>query len=400
MERVEAAIVDPLPALESVTIALWVASGSRDDLPRARGAAHLLEHLVTSTTLSDRGNIFHLCDALGGRSEAATTPEFALYAATLPCSRFAEGWELLRDQFLTPDLTAVHFEAERSAVLDEISGARADPGRLIHECALEEVFGDHPLGYPACGRSGDVLGLTTSAIAQQHVVQLQSRCIPIVSGGVDPDEAQDTLAGAFAGPVASAVGTRSLPHVLHIGDCRRKVAGLRSHVLLTWVLPERTSGDDVVLSVVNRLLGGSSAGVLQQAFSGEEGGYSCHTYRSVFSDCAVLSAYVSCSAGAIDPSIGRMNRAVSSAWDGVLRDQEALDSAGRALDGSFAIGMQSTRMRVNWLGRAMIDAPANDPVTIPRRSPAHSAVTVDAVSKLRSRLVGPHVTVLEGVALR
>lgn len=59
------AVVDPVGNLASLTVALWVNSGSRHEVPAARGAAHVLEHLVT-TTRSDEGNLSDLCDALGG----------------------------------------------------------------------------------------------------------------------------------------------------------------------------------------------------------------------------------------------------------------------------------------------------------------------------------------------
>lgn len=59
------AVVDPVGNLASLTVALWVDSGSRHEALAARGAAHVLEHLVT-TTRSYEGNLAELCDTLGG----------------------------------------------------------------------------------------------------------------------------------------------------------------------------------------------------------------------------------------------------------------------------------------------------------------------------------------------
>lgn len=399
LEYSNGAFVDPIPNFDSVTVALWVASGSRDEDLEARGTAHFLEHLVTTTRVGAAGNIFQLCDSLGGRSEAVTTPEFTLYAATLPGSHFVEGWALLQDQFLAPDFTTSHVEAERSAVLDEIAGIHADHGRLIHELALEDLFGSHPLGYPARGWSTDIRGLKADRVKDQHQRQLGSRFVPIVSGGVDPDEARNTFAASILSSRQEAsLRMDSAPSrtLAYAGEQRRPVSSSRSHVLLTWVLPERVPSDDFALSIVNRLIGGSSAGVLQQAFSGMEGEYSCYTYRSVFSDCAILSAYVSCSAEAIEESVERIRTSVRLAWHGVLLKQEALDRASRALKGSLAIGLESTRMRVNWLGRAMMDCAADPDAVIARGMSAQGAVTVGEVSSLCERLEGPHVTILEG----
>lgn len=318
-----------------------------------------------------------------------------MYAATLPRGRFAEGWRLLRDQFLKPDISATHLEAERSVVLDEIEGVRADHGRFIHELALSALLGDHPLGYPARGRPQDVVKLTVSDVAAEHRRQLTSRIVPIASGGVDLNEARETFA-TFTSSVLMderAVVRTGGVRDIHVDDVHEKVSSPRSHVLVSWVLPGRRPTDDFPLSVVNRLLGGTASGVLQAAFAGQEGEYSCYTYRSVFSDCAVLSAYASCGSAAIDGTVARIVNAVESAWSGVLSNPFALHRAGQALNGSLAIGMESTRLRVNWIGRAMLDGAAQlQPVVV-----SAAAVSPSAVDGLRARLRGPQVTVLEGV---
>lgn len=393
------AVVDPVGNLASLTVALWVDSGSRHEALAARGAAHVLEHLVT-TTRSYEGNLAELCDTLGGRSEAITTPEFTMYAATLPRDRFAEGWRLLQDQFLKPDISVSHLEAERSVVLDEIAEVRADHSRFIHELALSALLGEHPLGYPARGRSQDVVKLTVSDVAAEHRRQLASRVVPIASGGVDLDEARETFA-TFTSSVPmderAVVRTGGVVRDIHVDDVHEKVSSPRSHVLVSWILPDRCPADDFPLSVVNRLLGGTASGALQAAFAGQEGEYSCYTYRSVFSDCAVLSAYASCGSAAIDGTVARIVNAVKSAWAGVLSNPFALHRACQALNGSLAIGMESTRLRVNWIGRAMLDGAAQLQPVVVSVPPSATAVSPSVVDGLRVRLRGPQVTVLEGV---
>lgn len=396
------AVVDPVGNLASLTVALWVDSGSRHEVAAARGAAHVLEHLVT-TTRSEDGNLSDLCDALGGRSEAITTPEFTMYAATLPRDHFAEGWRLLRDQFLRPDLSVTHLEAERSVVLDEIAGVRADHGRFIHEVALSNLLGDHPLGYPARGLPEDVVKLTAADVVAEHRRQLASRVVPIASGGVDSDEVREafkTFSSSVPPDERVALQAGGVVRAPRMDDVHEKVLSPRSHVLVSWVLLDRSPADDFPLSVVNRLLGGATTGALQAAFAGQEGEYSCYTYRSVFSDCAVLSAYASCGSTAIDGTVRRIIRVIESAWSGVLSDPCSLDRAAQALNGSLAIGMESTRLRVNWIGRAMLDGTSQLQPIVGSVAPAATVVSPSAVDGLRARLRGPQVTVLEGVSGR
>lgn len=390
------AVADPLDNLASLTVALWVGSGSRHEGAETRGAAHVLEHMV-SRTRSSFGNLSDLCESVGGRAKAITTPEFTIYAATLPRDYFMAGWHLLSDQFLNPDLSQNKLEAEKSIIFDEIAEVKSNYGRVIHELSMAALFRNDALGYPARGEAHDIDKLTTANIAAEHQRQITSRIVPIASGGIDLEEVEKaftqftTLIPNWKARLPRR-GGRAVS--VHTDDVREKVPSYRSHVLVSWVLPDRSPDDDFPLSVINRLFGGSPSGVLQTSFSGQEGEYSCYTYRSVFSDCAVLSAYAACSSTSIDRTIKSVLYAFEHACSGVFNDRLALNRAARALNGSLAIGMESTRLRVNWIGRQVLDGVRT--VSIPDRLLV-SQVSSSAVRDVLTRLSAPQITILEGV---
>jgi len=385
-------VMDPLPHLESVTVSLWVASGSRHEAEQARGAAHLVEHLVSSTHTLSGASLLSEVDERGGRAEAVTTPEYTLYAATMPVRHWKEIFSLLREQFAAPDFSSEAVERQKTLIVDEIKQAQGDPGTHIHDLALAGLLGDHALAYPARGRAEDILELTAEDAMREHRRQSNRGSFFVVSGGVDSAEAHDVI-----GLREVAEPTPHRPMVRHDAPrvraslTRHRSRSTRSHVLVTWLLPDRTPEDDIPLAVLNRIVGGSINGVLQKAFQGSEGAYSCHTYRSVFSDCAIWSAYASCAPSLVDTTIRRIESSVEQAWHEDLSDSVAIEKASLSLDGSLAIGFESTRMRANWLARRLLDGA--DLSLVPRVEPRY--VDAAELDRLRSRFVHPHVTVLD-----
>ena len=391
-------VIDPIPHLASVTAALWVPYGSRHEGGDLRGGSHLLEHVVTASESAFGDNCFRRVTALGGRTDAVTTPEFTVYAMTVPHTAWKEAWQLLESQFDTPDFSDSVVETQKLMVVDEIAGAESDAGRHIHAVALSEMLSGHGLGYPAVGRSDDIGERTPQDLRDVHRRQLHAAPRAIVSGNVDSADAADLLGASplFAAEQAFAPPISPPPERPHAraGFEKTTVGSTRSHVLVSWFLPDRTPADDLPLALVNRLAGGAAGGSLQRVLHRSEGAYSSHTYRSVFSDCAVWSAYLSCSAQFTEAAAERIIRAIEQAWDTAMNDGEARQQASLALAGALAIGLESTRMRVNWIGRRL-----QDRMEIPEHlgSPTEGAlVSGDALLALRERLVGPHVTIFEG----
>lgn len=391
-------LVDPVSHLNSVTLALWIPSGSRDELCTARGSAHMLEHVVASTVPYGNHGFSRLAGDVGGMAKCVTTPEFTVYAATVPSEYFPVTWRLMKDQFSEPDFSDELIERQRGVVIDEIRAIDYDNRRLIHERVLQELLGENSLGYPPRGKHRDASLITSFDLRSLHRRQLEDGCIPIISGGVDGEFALDLLSGVFASPLlprTDRISVSGLPNNVR-GEVYVDVAGDRCYVAATWLLLERTSSDDLALAVVNRLFGGRGSGTLQRAFAGREGEYTCHSYRTVFSDCATLTAYVECSGAALSDSLERIGRSLEQCWSTLLTDQDYIDKAVRALNGSLAIGMESTRMRVDWYGRMLMHrVPLEDEgmTFAVRLGPMPS---VDIIADMKNRFLGPYYMILKG----
>ncbi len=93
----------------------------------------------------------------------------------------------------------------------------------------------------------------------------------------------------------------------------------------------------------------------------------------------------------METTIRRIESSLEKAWDEDLNDSTAVEKATLSLEGSLAIGFESTRMRANWLGRRLLDGA---PTSLTPRVESRRIDPAD-LGLLRSRFADRHVTVLD-----
>jgi predicted Zn-dependent peptidase len=75
-------VTDAMPHLESASLGVWVASGSRDEHHDEHGISHLLEHMAfKGTRRRTARQIAEEIEAVGGDLNAATSAESTAYYA-------------------------------------------------------------------------------------------------------------------------------------------------------------------------------------------------------------------------------------------------------------------------------------------------------------------------------
>src|SRR6185369_6120103 len=94
-------ITQTIPHAYSVSLGIWVASGSRQELPEYNGVAHFIEHLLFKGT--ERRSALAIAreiDSIGGVLNAFTGREFVCYYAKVLEEFLPKAVDLLADIFL------------------------------------------------------------------------------------------------------------------------------------------------------------------------------------------------------------------------------------------------------------------------------------------------------------
>ena len=74
-------ITIPMPSLESVTVTVWIKTGSRNENSKNSGVSHFLEHMFFKGTTNrpTAKQIAEEIDSIGGIQNAGTAKEYTEY---------------------------------------------------------------------------------------------------------------------------------------------------------------------------------------------------------------------------------------------------------------------------------------------------------------------------------
>jgi len=192
-------ITEEIPYFKSVSIGVWVTTGSRDEHPNENGISHFIEHLLFKGT--ERRTAFDIAreiDSVGGALNAFTGREHTCFYAKVLDKNMPLGIDLLSDIFLHPLLDPKDVEKERMVILQEIKMVEDAPDDLIHDLFNRVCWGNHPLGYPILGTSDLVQSFTRDQILRYYKDNYQpNRVIICAAGNLHHQEMVDRIGEAF-----------------------------------------------------------------------------------------------------------------------------------------------------------------------------------------------------------
>src|SRR5512146_2961334 len=150
-------ITEEMQHIRSVSIGIWIKSGSRDEDPQWNGISHFVEHMVFKGTKSRTAeDIARQVDSIGGNMDAFTAKECICFNVKVLDEHLPIAMDVLSDLVLNPVFSANDIARERGVILEEIKMDEDNPDYLVHEIFTQNFWKDHPLGKPILGTKDTV----------------------------------------------------------------------------------------------------------------------------------------------------------------------------------------------------------------------------------------------------
>ena len=152
-------ITERMPGFRSTALGIWVAAGSRDELPNEAGVSHFVEHMMfKGTPTRSASQISEAFDRLGARFNAGTDKEYTTYYCQVIDQHTAEAFSILADMVSHSLMEEPAVLSEREVVLEEISRAEDQPDDKVHDLFASTLLAGHPIGRPVLGSKETVGG--------------------------------------------------------------------------------------------------------------------------------------------------------------------------------------------------------------------------------------------------
>src|SRR3990167_2742506 len=192
-------VTEKIPYLRSVSIGIWINSGSRDEDDINSGISHFLEHLAFKGTVKRSAKqIAFEVDSIGGQIDAFTSREYTCYSAKVLDEHLPIAIDLLSDILLNSTYKPSDIEKERQVILEEIKFVEDNPTDYIYDLLYQCIWSEHPLGRSILGNVESIKKIgRDEVIAHLDKHYLPRNMIIAAAGNIDEDKLRKILERSF-----------------------------------------------------------------------------------------------------------------------------------------------------------------------------------------------------------
>lgn len=288
-------VTETMPHVRSVSVGVWVRTGSRSEPAAHNGLAHFLEHMVfKGTERRSAEEIARSMDSVGGMLDAFTAKELTCFNAKVLDEHLPIAFDVISDLILRPLFAPADIEKEKQVVLEEIKMDMDSPEHVLHELFTQGFWPNHPLGRPILGTPETVRAFSAEALFAYHRSWFApDRLVLTAAGNVTHERVLELAEREFsavppAGPIANPQAPQAEAPIRF-----EKMRDLEQ-VHLCLGVPSYPLAHErrFAVAVLNNLLGGGMSSRLFQNIREKLGlVYAVFSELTPYSDAGMLSVY-------------------------------------------------------------------------------------------------------------
>jgi predicted Zn-dependent peptidase len=389
-------ISEPITAVRSVAVGVFVGVGARDERPAEAGVTHLIEHLLfKGSERYDQMAIARVSDRLGSELNAFTTRESTVVHVRVLDEHLPLALDVMCDMAARPRFEAEALESEREVVLEEIAMIEDDPSDLVHDVAARCVFGQHELGRPVIGSAATVRGLANADIAAYHASRYGAGNVVIAAAG---NVEHDAFCALVAERLQLGEATRAVRSTPLVAGGRQLFLARDTeqyHVCLSAPGLPRDDERRFALALLDHVLGGAASSRLVQEIREQRGmAYSVYSYTSNYDDAGQVGIYVGTRGENVGECVEIARAQIADLGAGGLSADE-LERAKESVKGRMLLALESTSSRMSRLGRAVLSG--SEILSLDDVAARIDAVTHDDITTLAAELLAPECFSTAGI---
>lgn len=346
-------VTEKIPYLRSVSIGIWINSGSRDEEDKNSGISHFLEHLAfKGTEKRSAMQIAFEMDSIGGQIDAFTSREYTCYSAKVLDEHLPVAIELLSDILLNSTLKPADIDKERQVILEEIKFVEDNPADYIYDLLYQSVWSSHPLGRSILGNPESIERIERSKL----INHLDNHYIPkniiiAVAGNIDEGRLKELLENAFGRLNKNASSSREAPPEIKRNFIIKERELEQVHFCLGTKGLRSADENRFEGYLLNTILGGSMSSRLFQKIREDYGlAYSIHSFISPYADTGLLGIYAGTSAEFFEKVL-KMSLEEFKLLMTVKVSGDELKKAKEQLKGNLMLSLESSSSRMNQLAK-------------------------------------------------
>ena len=175
------------PEIETVSLGIWVNTGSAYEKANQNGISHFIEHMVfKGTKKRDALAISEDIENVGGQTNAYTSREFTAFYAKMLKSDAELAIDVIADFIEAPTFDEAEMTKEKEVVVQEIKQGIDTPDDAIFDYFQQKAFDGLPLGRTILGPAETIRGFKRQDLKdymQTHYAP--SNMVVVAVGNID-----------------------------------------------------------------------------------------------------------------------------------------------------------------------------------------------------------------------
>lgn len=368
-------VMSHLPQYRSVSIGVWIKTGSIDETQASNGISHFIEHMLfKGTTSYSARDIAEIFDSVGGDLNAFTSKECTCFHGRVLDNHLAIPIKIIADMIQNPLLDEKDIEKEKGVVLDEILMADDTPDDVSYDLIAKTIYNNGSLSRPILGTEDNLKYFSYETITD-HLNQFYTTDNMVISlaGSFDEEEALLLLNEHFNMTGCTHNSVDSI-NDFHVGGdfIYRDIEQIHLEIGFKGLPYSKEEIFD--LAALNNILGASVSSRLFQNIREAEGlTYTINSYLTQYEKTGLLSIYASMQSDNLKTVVQLIQRELETLINNGITDKELI-RVKEQLKGNYILDLESTDSYMNLIGKGTL-------FKIPIRTPEEVEKAIDGISK-------------------
>jgi predicted Zn-dependent peptidase len=347
-------ITERMPQVRSVSVGVWVGTGSREEEAHEAGISHFVEHMVfKGTKRRSAEDIARAVDSIGGGLDAFTSKEVVSYNVKVLDEHVDQAFDIVTDLVRHPRFDSEDIAKEKGVILEELKMEVDNPEYQAHELFSSQFWKGHGLGRAILGTRQTIRSFDREAIDRYYKRIYSPANIVVTAAGNLSHKHLVKLTEDHLGDLKPRRGRAPSgvpqPHAPLVFKDRKTV----EQVHLFVGVPALAMPDEARFAcyILNAILGGGMSSRLFQNIREKQGlAYSVYSELTMYRDAGCMVVYAGTSMRTAERVIASIVNELHEAASTAVNAEE-LRRAKDHLKGSLVLGLESTSSRMASLAR-------------------------------------------------
>ncbi len=348
-------ITAPRPQIESVSLGIWVNTGSADETLEDNGISHFIEHMVFKGTKKRNSlQISEDIENVGGGTNAYTSRHFTCFYAKMLKNDLELAIDVISDFITSPLFDESEMIKEKEVVVQEIKQSLDAPDDLVFDYFQETCFPNQATGRTILGPIETVRAFNAERMhryMKNHYTA--SNMVVVAVGNLDHDRFVKMVEDRMSMVVESSSVVSDKQE--YVGGVKIECKDIeQTHLVLGFKGASYLNEDYYKYSVLSTILGGGMSSRLFQEIREKRGlVYTINSFNQSLKNTGVFGIY----AGTTPNELGELIPVVADEIKKLVNDKVSnaeLQRAKTQIKASLLMSLESSSTTAEILSRQLL----------------------------------------------